>query len=568
MSGSDSGSAAVSFDDAVARLTGRGAPFELETVESPVGPVRTFARRERSLRDLIDRAARRADNPFLVQGDRRLSFAEFAGLVRGTSRILIDSFRLQPGDRVAVAGVNSIDWVLTAFGAAGAGVVPAVLNNHWTADELAFAIADSGARVFFAGPELAERVAGLPAQIETLERVVILGSLPVEPAETWPAVAVDEADPFVIMYTSGTTGRSKGCITTHQGTLAQVRAVILNVLLDRQLAGAGEQPPAGTDGPKRQPALLATTPLFHVSGLHAALCLSLATGSKVVFPAGRFDPAEVLRIIEEERITAWGGVPTMIHRVVDCPDIEWRDLSSLESVAIGGAPLPPDVLARAQKTLGAKASLGNGYGLTETHGAVTMNAGRGLVERPTSVGRPSPHVDLRIVGEDGAVLPTGAVGEIQVRGVTVTPGYWNRPDDNAAAFADGWFRTGDAGYLDADGFLHLADRLKDMIIRAGENVYSVEVEDALGAHPDVDEVAVFGVPDHDLGERVAAVVVVVPGATVDEATLRHFALGQLARYKVPDSLAVTIEPLPRTATGKILKAELRARHGARPATGG
>jgi acyl-CoA synthetase (AMP-forming)/AMP-acid ligase II len=554
------------FDAAVAELTGPGAPFELETVESPAGPVRTFARRERSIRELIDRAARRGDVPFVVQGDRRLSFGEFGGLVRGTSRVLRDAFGLERGDRVAVVGANSIDWLLAVFGAAGAGIVAAVLNQHWATDELAFAIADSGARMVFADAELAGRMADLPTKVGTLERVVPLGSVPVEPAEVWPAVPIDEADPFVLMYTSGTTGRPKGCITTHQGTLAQVRAVMLNGRLDRQLAVAGKRPPLA-DGPRRQTALLVTSPLFHVSGLHAAICLSLAAGTKVVFPAGRFDPAEVLRIIEEERITAWGGVPTMIHRVVDCPDIQRRDLSSLESVAIGGAPLPPDVLARAQKTLGAKASLGNGYGLTETHGAVTMNAGRGLVQRPTSVGRPSPVVDLRIVGEDGEAVPSNEVGEIQVRGVTVTPGYWNRPEDNAAAFADGWFRTGDAGSLDADGFLHLADRLKDMVIRGGENIAPVEVEDALGAHPDVDEVAVFGLADPDLGERVAAVVVLVPGGTADEVTLRDFLVGRLARYKVPDRVVVATDPLPRNATGKILKAELRARHGAVPARG-
>jgi len=533
------------IESTVARLTGPGGPLELETVEGPAGPVRRFARREGSIRELIDRSAKRGDAEFLVQGGRRLTFEQFAGLVRGASLMMAGQLGLRRGDRVAVVGANSIDWLVAVFGAVCAGGVAVVLNDHWTADELAFAVEDSGARFHFADPALAEQIGAVESSAE------------------WPAVTIDETDPFVIMYTSGTTGRPKGCITTHQGTLAQVRSVILKAVLDRELTGD-----SGAGGPRRQPALLATSPLFHVSGLHAAICLSLATGTKVVFPTGRFDPAEVLRLIEEERITAWGGVPTMIHRVVDCPDIERRDLTSLESVVSGGAPLPPDVLARAQKTLGVKASLGNGYGLTETHGAVTMNAGRSLVERPTSVGRPSPLVDLRIVAEDGVVLPAGEVGEIQVRGVIVTPGYWNRPADNAAAFTDGWFRTGDAGWLDGDGFLHLADRLKDMIIRGGENVYSVEVEDALGSATEIDECAVFGLPDADLGERVAAVVVLVPGASTDEAELRALVGRQLARYKIPDRILVSDEPLPRNATGKIDKAELRARYRAVLAGGG
>lgn len=556
-----------SYADVVARLTGPGAPFELETVDGPTGPVRTFARREHSLRELIDRSARRGDVEFVVQGDRRLSFGAFAALVRGTSRFLTEQAGLGPGERVAVVGANSIDWLLAVFGAAGAGGVAVALNNLSTGQELEFALADCGARFLVADAELADGVAPRRVGLPALERIFVMGSDTVDPAEDWPAVEIAEADPFVIVYTSGTTGRPKGCITTHGGTVAQVRAVLLNTLIDRELAEAANSTPAVRDRTRRQPVLLATSPLFHVSGLHAAICLALATGAKVVMTSGRFDPAEVLRLIEEERVTAWGGVPTMIHRVVDCPDIYRRDLSSLEIVTIGGAPLPPHVLARAQARLGVRASLGNGYGLTETHGAITMNAGRGLADRPSSVGRPSPLIDLLIADENGMPVPAGEVGEIQVRGVTVTPGYWDRPEDNAAAFRHGWFRTGDLGFLDLDGFLHIVDRLKDMIIRGGENVYCTEVEDALAAAPEVEEAAVFGLPDPDLGERVVAVVQGV-GTSTTEADLREFVTRWLARYKVPDRIVITDEPLPRNTTGKILKAELRSRYGAALTRGG
>ena len=559
----------VTFPEVVARLTGPEAPFELEEVPAPGGPVRNFVRRERSLRDLIERSARRGDVEFLVQGERRLSFARFAAQVRGTSRALVDRAGLAPGDRVAVLGANSIDWLLATFAASSAGGVAVALNSWWTADELGFALNDCGARFLAVDAGLLERIEPLRHQLPDLEQIFVIGgaappdTMPfselVNEMASWPAVEIAEEDPFVILYTSGTTGQPKGCVTTHQGTIAQVRVVILSAVIDRELSGEGLGGGAGRD---RQPALLATSPLFHVSGLHSAVCLALATGTKLVLTTGRFDPAEVVRLIERERITAWGGVPTMVHRVVDCPEAAAADLSSLETVSIGGAPLPPDVLARARALLGLKSRLGNGYGLTETHGAITMNAGKSLIERPSSVGRPSPVVDLRIVAETGDAVPTGVIGEVLVHGVTVTPGYWNRPAENAETLCDGWLRTGDLGYLDDDGFLHLVDRLKDMIIRGGENIYCTQVEDCLTSLAEVDEAAVFGVPDPDLGERVEAVVRLTAGAEVTEDDLRAFLAGSLARYKIPDRIEITDQPLPRNATGKVVKDQLRGRRDA------
>jgi long-chain acyl-CoA synthetase len=277
----------------------------------------------------------------------------------------------------------------------------------------------------------------------------------------------------------------------------------------------------------------------------------------VVLTQGRFDPSEILELIERERVTMWGAVPTMVHRVVDCPQAEPTDLSSLEHVSIGGAPLPPDVLERARALLGARVRLGNGYGLTETHGPITMNAGSSLADRPDSVGRPTPLIDIRIVTDSGTA-PAGTVGEVQVHGPTVTPGYWNRAEDNAQQLQGGWLRTGDAGYLDADGYLYLVDRLKDMIIRAGENVYCSEVEAALARIPEVDEAAVFGVPDPDLGERVEAAVRLVEDADADAQALLRALDGKLARYKIPARIHLLGEPLPRNAAGKLLKGEIRA----------
>ena len=523
-------------------LTGPGDPFEIELVDGPGGPVRNFVRREGSLRETVERAARRGGRDFLVEGQRRVSFAEFARLVWGTARALVDEQGLGGGDRVAIVGPNSIDWIVAAFAIATAGGVGVALNPQWTADELAFALADSGSRIVLGPGSGDEPPVRLP-----FAAVVRAGEEP-------PTVGIAEDDPFVILYTSGTTGRPKGCITTHRGTIAQVRSVILSGLLDREEPAGGS-----TAGPAREPVLLVSTPLFHVSGLHSAACLALATGMKTVLTTGRFDAEEVLRLIETERVTAWGAVPTMVQRVVESPVAATTDLSSLERLAIGGAPLPAATLERARATLGVTTSLGNGYGLTETQGPVTMNAGRSLERRPGSVGRPGPLIDLRITSPDGKVVAAGTIGEVELRGPTLTPGYWDRPEDNAAVWRDGWFRTGDLGYLDEDGYLFLVDRLKDMIIRGGENVYCAEVEDALSAAPDVDEAAVFGLADDDLGERVAAVVRLRPGAETDEGQLRAFLAPRLARYKIPDRIVFTADPLPRNATGKMDKRQLRHR---------
>jgi long-chain acyl-CoA synthetase len=524
--------------------------------------VRIFSRRAGSLLEVLLTAERRGEREFLVQGDRRLSFAAFAGSVWGVASSLIDRHGLCPGDRVAVLGPNSIDWLLAAFGSAVAGAIPVALNSWWRSGELDFAIRDSGARFLVVDESLLPRaVSSVPA----LERVFVMGRAAGDtgpglidfaelqtPTPSPPEVKIEESDPFAIVYTSGTTGPAKGCITTHRATIAQVQSMILGAVIERELTvqvGAGRQPEAS----KRQPVLLATSPLFHVSGLHSGICSALMTGSKVVLPTGQFDPVEALQLIQDEGVTAWGAVPTLIHRLVTCPDLDRFDLSSLESLSVGGAPIAPEALARARHALGLHPKIGHGYGLTETHGAITMNAGRSLIDRPSSVGRAGVLVDLKVVDEAGHPQPPRGVGEVMVAGALVTPGYWRRPEETAAAISDGWFRTGDLGFLDEDGYLYLVDRLKDVIIRGGENVHCLEVEHCLAGHRAVDEAAVYGVPDEDLGQRVVATVHLVHGAQVSGGELRAHANGKLASFKVPDHIVISADPLPRNAAGKVQK---------------
>jgi long-chain acyl-CoA synthetase len=558
------------LDDVLDELTAPGAKFELET---DAAGRRNFVNRPRSMTQLLQRAGARGDRCFVVDGDRRLSYSQFAELAFGTGTAMIDSLGVSPGERVAILAHNSIDWLIAAFGASAAGGVVVGLNWSWTPVELEGALRTCGARYLVVTQELLPRVREIVGRT-TLRHVLVVDGKGEENAAVpesafsdlvaWaaapPQIAVDENDPFALVFTSGTTGAARACITTHAGTIAQIQAMVLiNVAattLAKRLSGA-PAPAAGSRSAGAQPALLTTSPLFHVSSLHAAIGSSLWTGSKVVFAGRGFDPAGALRLIERERITAWGAVPAMLERMLAAEDLSTYDLSSLGSLSVGGAPLRPATLTRAREVFGPKLRLGHGYGMTEAHGGVTMNAGRDLAAKPGSVGVPNPMIDLRIVDECGAEVSDGESGEIVLRGVAVTPGYWDDPTSTGLAIRDGWLYTGDAGYVDSDGALYLVDRIKDIIIRGGENISSVEVAEVLTRHDAVADAAVFATPDDELGERVAAAVELVAGAATSEAELREFALGHLARFKVPDRIWILDQPLPRNALGKVLKAEVR-----------
>jgi long-chain acyl-CoA synthetase len=555
----------MTHEEVLAQMTGPGGPFEL-VVENVRGlPMKNFASRQRSLREKIDAVGNFAEREFLVQGARRITYGEFRRLVWGTAARL-KALGLRRGDRLAILAYNSVDWVITLFGATSIGGIVVGLNGWWVQNEIAYGLTDSGSRFLVVDDRLFPRVRPLIGEIPTLERVFYIGSNP--PAGTQPVGdlvcagdeaptdPVDEDDPFVILYTSGTTGRPKGCITTHRGTIAQVQGIIAHGMIGAMLGGASPLP---TDG--SQPAGLITSPLFHVAGLHTGLCTAMTAGAKIVFTEGRVDPERVLALIERERITAWGAVPTVLHRVVNSPELDKYDLSSLTRISVGGAPAAPETLARARVALPVEPSLASVYGMTETHGVIMMNGGEDLRTHATSVGHPLPYFDVKIVGGDGQEVPEGTLGEFLLYGPTVTPGYWNNPEATAAAIRDGWLYTGDVGYRDADGLYYLVDRTKDIIIRGGENVYSVEIENCLAEHPQIDEAAVIGVPDPELGERVKAIVCPVRGATLTVEEVRAHVAGRLASFKVPEIIEITERPLPRNPAGKILKNQLRGGGG-------
>ncbi|MEE9415288.1 MAG: AMP-binding protein [Acidimicrobiales bacterium] len=547
-----------------AALTAPGELFELAVETIDGHQVRNFVNREPSIGSLVNTAAGHGEREFLIQGERRISYEQFAQMVWAATAEL-ELRGLKRGDRIAILGYNSIDYVVTVMAAATLGAVGVALNGWWVTDELEYALNDSGSRFLACDTALWPRIA--PCIEESTVDVVLQiggGQAPDDlvPTSDWlseagaitgltkPDFNVDERDPFVILYTSGTTGRPKGCITTHGGTITQVMGILLHAYASSKRGGPSMLPKGGD-----QVTALLTSPLFHVAGVHTGVCTAMTTGARVVFHEGKLEPEQVLSLIESERVTSWSAVPTLMHRVVHSPAVSNYDLSSLKSIGFGGAPSSPEAAAKAREVLQVSPLLTNGYGMTETHGIITLNSGADFDEFPTSVGRPVAFFDAKLVDEDGNEVAPGERGELLISGPTITPGYWNRPEATAEALVDGWLRTGDIAYRDDEGRYFIVDRGKDVIIRGGENVYCGEIEGRLLEHPDVEEAAVFGVPHAELGEQVKAVVYAPDG--VDVAALKQHVAETLARFKVPEIIEITPIPLPRNPAGKVIKSALK-----------
>jgi long-chain acyl-CoA synthetase len=443
------------------------------------------------------------------------------------------------------------------------GAVAVPLNAWWRGEELAYGLRDSGTKVLIADEErrrrVSERRAELPLQAVIVTRAAA-GSLPGD-CQAWeeivagpaddvglPDVSLEPEEDATIFYTSGTTGFPKGALGTHRNICSNL--MTLEFLRARSELRTGVAPP-----PDLQLASLLSVPFFHVTGCHSTLVPALALGSKLVLMY-KFDAHQALRLIERERVTSFGGVPTLVWKVLECDALERTDTSSVLRVGYGGAAAAPELVRRIKETFPA-ASPSNGYGLTETSSVTSTNAGEDYVLKPDSVGPPVPVCEVKVVDPSGAEVSAGEVGELWIRGANVIRGYWNKPEATAETFTDGWLHSGDLARLDGDGFIYIVDRAKDMVIRGGENIYSVEVEAVLFDHPQVIDAAVFGVPHRVLGEEVAAVVQVRPGHAASVEEIRAHAAERLAAYKVPAHVAIRLDELPRNANGKTMKSELR-----------
>jgi long-chain acyl-CoA synthetase len=556
----------VTAVDPIARLTGPGGAFEI-VVDDVVGhPTQVYKQRMRSLRELMAQNAARADLDWVVQEDRRFTYGEHDRISRVLARSLAQ-LGVHRGDRVALVSANVPEWVITWWACAVLGATLVPLNAWWKAEELEFGLGDSEAKVLIGDARrvalVRDRLPSLPA----LEHAFVIdgpagaGARPfaeliADPLDPgMPESPIDEDDILAILYTSGTTGKPKGATVTHRQAIANVQNIIVMGVAQ---AMRGTPPPEAEAG--LQSTSLLVVPLFHVTGCLSTMTLAYATGGKVVLmPVGRFDPDVAMRTIERERVTSIGGVPTIMWRILESPNLDRYDLTSVKRASYGGAPAAPELIERIERVFPhMRKTLTTAYGLTETASVATAHGGDDYFAHPGSVGRAAPTVELRVVDEQGRDTASGARGEIWIKGPTVMAhGYWRRPDANATAFTDGWFHTGDIGYLDPDGFLYLVDRAKDMIIRAGENVYCVEIENVLFDHPDVVDAAVVGVAHKTLGEEVKAVVQLRPGSEATSEDLRAFCREHLADFKVPEYVELRDEPLPRNPAGKVLKNMLR-----------
>ncbi|MEU0740439.1 long-chain fatty acid--CoA ligase [Streptomyces sp. NPDC006134] len=486
------------------------------------------------------RARKTPHRTALIHGDTTLTYA---ALHTRTTRLAhaLRARGVRRGDRVAYLGPNHPSYLETLFAAGTLGAVFVPLNTRLAGPEIAYQLADSGAKVLVYGPAHAGLVAGLPGgtdvrtYVETgAEYEEMLGRAAADPVDE-PVTADDTC---IIMYTSGTTGRPKGAMLTH----ANLTWNAINVLVDTDLI-ADER-------------ALVSAPLFHTAGLNMLTLPVLLKGGTCVLVEA-FDPAGTLDLIERHRITFMFGVPTMFDQVARQPRFPDADLSSLRILTCGGSPVPTPLIAAYQER---GLTFLQGYGMTEAApGTLFLDAEHALT-KAGSAGVPHFFSDVRVVRPDLTPADVGETGEVVVRGPHVMAGYWGLPEETAASFTDGWFRSGDAARVDEDGYVHIVDRIKDMIISGGENVYPAEVEDALLAHPDVAECAVIGVPDATWGEVPRAVVVPRRGARPDPGHLLASLAGRLAKYKIPKSVVIADE-LPRTASGKLLKSQVRRRYG-------
>jgi len=567
------------FDQAWRELTADGAGFAMDEIEVRGAPMRVFKSAPPTMRTIWELTALHADKPYIVFEDESYTYAEIGAMVRALAHHLRDAHGVGSGDRVAIAMRNYPEWVISYWATLAVGAAVVGVNAWWTSQELAYGLGDSRPKVLIADDERVERVLPVLDELRATAPLSLITvrserELPgdaarwvdvVDPAtapDALPEATIDPDDDVTIFYTSGTTGFPKGAQITHRGSVHNILNIAFMTtaasLAEAKAITAGDLPaPDPAAAPPLPHVFMAPTPLFHVTANNCILHPCTLIGGKIVFMR-KWDTARALELIERERVTNLSGVPTMSRELLLHPDWHTRDVSSLKLMGGGGAPLQPDLVEKIDKSLDAGAP-STGYGLTETSGIVTANAARLYLAKPASCGRVVPTLDAKLIDEIGDDLPPSpdSTGELCVRGAVVIKGYLNRAEATSDAIRDGWFRTGDIARIDEDGYVFIVDRAKDMVLRGGENVYCSEVETAIYEHPDIAEAAVFGIPDDRLGEDVAAAVVLRDGASLIATDLQAFLAERIAKYKIPATIWIRGEALPRNANGKFLKRELR-----------
>jgi long-chain acyl-CoA synthetase len=551
----------MTFLEANATITGPGQIFELIDAEVLGVKTRIFKNAPAHLGQLFAGSRAHGDKPFLVYENETFTFAQAADHIDALASLLVNTYGVKKGDRVAVAMRNFPEWVMSFASIISVGAINVSMNSWWTEDEMDFALEDSGATVLICDQQRFDIGAAscvkknikvlvvraekpLPASVDRWEEVLPLG-------DAHPGADIQPDDDATILYTSGTTGRPKGAVSTHRAVISSLMAFSArnNVFL---MSGTKLKE---VDGPDIPTSFILIVPLFHVTGCVPVMMSCFIAGLKLAIMY-KWDPEKALEMIEREKITNFVGVPTQSWDLVNSPEFEKYDTSSLRAVGGGGAPSPTSLVGKVND----KVKNGNpqlGYGMTETNAFGPAITGSDYLSHPTSTGRATWPMIVEVRDENLKPVPTGQSGEIWFFGPMLIRGYWNRPDATAETIVDGWLRSGDLGRLDADGYVYVEDRVKDMILRAGDNVYGAEVESAIYEHPAVHEAAVFGVPHERLGEEVGVAILPNAGMTLTPEELWAFLDAKIAKYKIPTQVVIMTETLPRNAAGKFLKRELQ-----------
>jgi acyl-CoA synthetase (AMP-forming)/AMP-acid ligase II len=546
-------------------LTGAGQLFEIDTLEVRGAPMRTYKHAPGSLRDIWMGTAAHGDKEYLIFQDERHTYKQSHEFTSSIAQWLSQQ-GVKPGDRVAIAMRNYPEWMLAYWAAVSMGAVVVGMNAWWVTKEMHYALTDSTPSVLICDRERmaqfleirddfpAMKVVGVRLEGDAPDGVVAWAEV-INTKPEMPEASIDPDDDVCIFYTSGTTGTPKGAQLTHRGCVSNLMNIGFSQALHKAALAKAGLTSKGAMAPGEVNVALVATPLFHVTGNNCVAQGIAATGGKLIHMY-KWDAGEALRIVEEEKVTTFTAVPMMSREMMLHPDFSTRDTSSLKSMGGGGAAVQPDLTKKLHETM-KNAAPNAGYGMTETCGIISALGGCYLVDRPTSVGRAMPTFEAKCVDGNGTTMPTGEPGELLVRGACVIKGYLNRPEATAETIVEGWLHTGDIAFMDADGFIHLVDRAKEMVLRGGENVYCAEVESAIFAHDEVLECVVFGVEDERLGEEVAAAIYPKERATINVGKLRESLKEQIASYKIPRYIWLVGAPLPRNANGKFVKREVR-----------
>ncbi|MFC0315570.1 class I adenylate-forming enzyme family protein [Gordonia phosphorivorans] len=540
-----------------AGLSAPGAPFELREEEVLGTKIPVLVNRDRSLGAVLADSLRFGDRDYLITENSRLTFAEHGAMVAAFATALRERYGVGKGDRVGILAANTPEWLVAFWAAQALGAIAVGYNSWWAPREVAYAVESTEPSVIVADAKRAAILAdgGVDVPVITMEEAMPALLEEFAGAEL-PQTEVDEEDPAVILFTSGTSGRPKGAVHSQRNVLG---VIDYHRHSDAVLAAfTGAEWSRETVSERRY---LLTSPLFHIASLHNLALPRLASGGAVVIYQGAFDPERALALVAKEKVTNWAVVPTMAQRILDVKDLEKFDLSAMSAFALASAPSSPALQQRLRERLPfAQFSLVDSYGMTECATAIAVATPLDLMAVPGNVGRPVLGVQMELRDPEGNRVPDGELGEVCVRSAYVMLGYWNDPQATAAAITkDRWLRTGDYGMIDG-GRLFLTGRRSDLILRGGENIYPLEVEQVLDEHPAVAESLVLGIDDADLGSTVGAVVVLREDLPSDEVPteqeLTDFTAERLAYFKVPAQWRITSDPLPRNATGKTMRAKV------------